>query len=275
MGRIVGKFVSGIVGPVIFKKVGNRQLVVAKSKKPQIAMTEATYRASYIFGRASTLGRYIRSGAYHILRFYDSGMISRLTGECNRIVQKITPNEEDELTLNHDYFSRLNGFEFNEASPVKRYLFAQPQATFSEESVVVNFPEMIISRDLAFAPHATYCTVALRVSLFDLKSNQYLNQEIQAFDVELNRDVTSFPSQELTFEGAPGALCIIYLSLMYAEKTFAGKAVLNSQEISPAAIFRAEFCPGESTEREHWRKIAFNEKKTRKKLKKKKASNLI
>ena len=41
MGRVVGKFVSGVVGPVIFKKVGNKQIVVAKSKKPQIAMTEA------------------------------------------------------------------------------------------------------------------------------------------------------------------------------------------------------------------------------------------
>ena len=270
MGRVVGKFVSGVVGPVIFKKVGNKQVVVAKSKKPQIAMTEATYRASYIFGRASTLGAYIRSGTHNILRFYDSGMISRLTGECNQILQKTTPIEGDELTLDHDYFSRLNGFEFNTASPVKRYLFTQPQATLSEESVVVNFPEMIIPRDLAFAPHATYCTIALRVLLLDLKSNQYLNQEIQAFDVELNTANPRFPAQQLTFKGAPGALCIVFLSLMYAEKTFAGKAVLNSKEISPAAVLRAEFCPGESISRERWSKMVFKDKKKRKSLKKKK-----
>lgn len=106
--------------------------------------------------------------------------------------------------------------------------------------------------------------------LLDLKSNQYLNQEIQAFDVELNPANPRFPAQQLTFKGAPGALCIVFLSLMYAEKTFAGKAVLNSQEISPAAVLRAEFCPGESISRERWSKMVFNDKKKRKSLKKKK-----
>lgn len=267
MAKVVGKFVSGVVGPVIFKKVRNRQLVVAKPKAGKIKMTQATYNASYIFGRASKIAYYIRGGTYGIMRFYDSGMISRFTGECNRIVQKATNAAYEVVSADQDYFNPLNGFEFNQSSPVKRYLFAQPQVTLTEQEVIIDFPSMLIPKDLVFIPHASYCTVAFRVSLFDLKTYKYLNQEIQSFEVELQKDSFDFEAQLLKFIGAPGALCIVYISLLYAEKTFAGRAVLNSQDVSPAAILRAAFCPGEALPKEKWKPISFEKKKTRKGLK--------
>lgn len=266
MARMSGKFISGIVGPVIFKKVGNRQLVVSKHKGELISMTAATYNAAYVFGLASTLSKYIRLGAANVLAYYDGGMVSRLTGECNGILQKATIDAGETFSFEQDYFSRLNGFEFNATSPVKRYLFAQPEVTTTDEQLLISLPELLVPRDLTFAPNAKYCTVAFEVTLIDLKSKQYLRQEVQSFEVELQQDPFSLAPQQLIFEGAPGAIYIVSLGLFYAEKTFAGKAVLNKQDLHPAAILRAGFCPGEATERSsNWQKMNFNDKKKRKK----------
>lgn len=270
MASVEGKFVRGVVGPTIFRKVGNRQFVSSKSKQAYIKMTEATYQASYIFGRASTIASYIRMGADQLLAFYDSRMISRLTGQCNHIIQKATIDEANTLHFDQDYFGRLNGFEFNESSPVKQCLFAQPELTLTEQDVFIDFPEMSIHRDLVFTQTARYCTVALRVLLIDLKNYRYQKQEIQSFEVESNMESYTFPAQRFHFKGAPGTLCVAYLGLFYAEKTFAGKAVMNHVGFSPAAILKAAFCPGDVQENAEWLSMRFNEKKQHKHLKKKK-----
>ncbi|RZK53224.1 MAG: hypothetical protein EOO91_18040 [Pedobacter sp.] len=265
MGRIAGKFISGIVGPVIFKKVGNKQVVVSKHKGDLIKMTAATFNAAYVFGYASTLSSYFRYGAKELLAYHDGGMVSRLTGECNGILQKATINAGETFSFDQDYFSRLNGFEFNVASPVKKYLFAQPEVITTAENLTISLPELLIPRDLTFAPNAKYCTVAFKVTLFDLKSKAYLNQEIQSFEVELQKDPATLPPQQLLFKSAPGAIYLVSLGLFYAERTFAGKAVLNRQDLHPAAILRAGFCPGEATERDNsWQKMTFKDRKKRK-----------
>jgi len=274
MARLNGKFISGVAGPVIFKKVGNKQFVTGKCSKPQIDMTEATYNAAFIFGRASTLAAYIRNKASDIIRYYDSGMISKLTGECNRIVQKTADSAFTLNTSDHDYFERLNGFEFNIESPVRSYLFAQPKVSTTEEKVVIDFPEMDIPKDLAFAPKAKCCTVAVKVLLLDLHHELLLTQDIQSFDIQLNANSYILPKQQLTFEGAAGSLCIVYLSLFYTERTFAGNIILNNQQLSPCAILKATFCPGIAVEQEGWRSMNFNEKKKRKNLRKKTSTTM-
>lgn len=270
MGRIEGKFVSGIVGPAVFRKVGNRQLVSAKHGSHQIAMTEASDRASYIFGRASTIARYFRSAARPILRFYDEGMISKFTGKCNRIIQRMNAADSDPIK-NYDDFSILNGFEFNQDSQLRRYLFTQPQVILTEDEVVIDFPETEIARDLDFAPYAQYCTIAFKVALFDLDQERRLKQDVQLMEVGCKSDKFTFPAQRLSFKGASGALCLIYVGLLYSERTFAGNAVIYSQQLSPSAILRAEYCPGDAVERVDWSKMTFKPKVKRKRVKKQKA----
>ena len=273
MATFDGKFIRGAAGDLIFKKNGKKQVVQGKSKKAKIDMTQATFDAAFVFGRASTLASYIRGNAEKIVRFYDGGMISRFTGECNQILQKATISKDNLHDFSQDYFSRLNGFEFNDVSPVKSYLFAQPVVSFTEQTVSIDLPEIQIPKDIKFMPSATYCVVAFNVTLFDLKNDQYKNQEIQTFEIELKEPQFTFPAQQLNFEGAPGALCVIALGLYYFEKTFAGKAMINNKDLSPSAILKAAFCPGEIEISNKWSKMVFNEKKKRKIKKAKKQSD--
>ncbi|MEQ7799051.1 hypothetical protein ABDJ41_04480 [Pedobacter sp. ASV1-7] len=268
MAYIDGKFIRGTAGAVIFKKVGKKQVVVGKSKKEFIDMTPATYNAAYVFGRASTLASYIRGSAEPIIGFHDGGMISRFTGECNQIVQKASTDKEGVFDFRQDYFNRLNGFEFNNMSPVKNYLFAQPIVSLTEQNVTIDFPEIKVPKDLKFPPNARYCTVAFSVTLFDLENDQFQLQDIQSFEIEITAKSFIHPAQQLIFESSTGSLCVVTLALYYSEKTFAGNAVINNKDFCPSAVLKAEFCPGEQTKQEGWMEMVFNEKKKHKKASK-------
>ncbi|MBE9602755.1 hypothetical protein [Pedobacter sp. MC2016-24] len=266
MATFDGKFIRGIAGNVIFKQRGKKQVIQGKSKKKLIDMTRATFDAAFIFGRASTLSSYIRSNASQIIRFNDSGMISRFTGECNQVLQKAYPNKDHILDHSQDYFSRLNGFEFNQASPLKNYFFAQPMVTLSEQQVTIDLPELDIPRDLKPAMNANFCIMAFDVMLFDLENGKYKQQEIQSFEIPLKNLPLTIPAQQLVFEGSPAALCVIALGIYYFEKTFAGTAMMNHADLSPSALLKAAFCPGIAVVQDKWHDIDFKEKRKRKKL---------
>jgi len=268
-----GKFIRGIAGEVIFKQRGKQQVMQGKSKKKQIDMTKATFDAAFIFGRASTLASCIRNGAYKITRFTDGAMISRFTGECNQVLQKAYPKKNLVLDFSQDYFSRLNGFEFNELSPVKNYLFAQPVVSLTEQQVIIDLPELQIPRDLKPAPNASTCLIAFRVMLFDLMNENYKTQEIQSIDIPLTGLPHTIPAKQLVFDGASGVLCVIALGLYYFEKTFAGTVMINHKDLSPSAILKATFCPGDAVVHEKWHQIPFNEQKKRKQIDKLEKAN--
>lgn len=264
MARLDGKFIRGMAGDITFRKVKDKQIIQGKTKKAQIDMTAATYNAAYIFGRASTLASYIRVAIDPIIGFYDGGMISRFTGECNQILQQAATANENVFDYSQNHFNRLNGFEFNLESPVKNYLFAQPIVTLTEQTVTIDLPEIKIPKELKAPENAQYCTVAFSVSLFDLSTNQYIGNQIKSFEIEWKPKAFSFPAQQLVFEGSPGCLCVIALALYYSEKTFAGKAVLNNKKLSPAAVLKADFCPGETVPKNGWQEMEFNDKRKRK-----------
>lgn len=270
MATFDGKFIRGAAGGLTFKKQGNKQIVQGKSKKLQIDMTDATFDAAYVFGKASTLASYIRNDVHPIIGInYDGGMISRFTGQCNQILQQAATDKKGNFDFSQDYFSRLNGFEFNLDSPVKNLLFSQPLVSLTAHKITIDFPEIQIPKDLKFPPNATYCTVAFNVGLFDLVNNTYKSQEVQSFEIEIKPKSFTAPAQQLEFEASPGTVAIISLALFYAEKTFAGKAIINNKKLNPAAILKAALCPGELVEQKLWSKMQFNEKKARKKAKKK------
>jgi hypothetical protein len=264
MAIVDGNFLRGTVGGSVFKKHRNKQVVQGKSKKKQIDMTIASYDAAFVFGRASTFASTVRIANSNLTAFYDGGMISRFTGECNHILQQAAIKAGKKFNYGPEAFSRLNGFEFNTDSPVKNHLFAQPITSFEGNQVNIAVPEMYIPNDLKFPARAKYCILAFNVCLFDLENDLYKTQEIQSFEIELKHPPYTVPARQLSFNAAPGCLCIISLGLFYLEKTFAGNAVINNTSFSPSAILKADYCPGEIVPQPGWTKIDYNKKKKRK-----------
>lgn len=266
MGKIDGNFIRGTVGPSVYKKYRNQQVVVGKSKKQQIDMTAATYDAAFVFGRASTFASYIRGCAEKVIGFYDGNMISRFAGECNFILQKAASNKGKQFNFSPEAFDRLNGFEFNRSSPVKNQLFVQPLTSFNGITLEINLPEIQIPRDFKFPANVKHCIFAINVDVFDLKNDLYNDLPPQSFEIEVSPTQNTVPAQHFSFETAAGCLCVVSIGLHYFEKTFAGNAVINNKSFSPSAILKAVFCPGEVV-KQNWQPMTFNAKKKRKKSK--------
>ncbi len=267
MGTIKGKFIRGLVGAVIFKEHRGQQVVQGRSEKKFIDMTPASYDAAFIFGRASTLASCIRHGTNSLVAFYDGGMISRFTGECNLVLQKAAGPEGKSFNFDPDAFSRLNGFEFNNSSLVRNQLFIQPMVSFADGKLYIDFPEMKLPGDLKFPSLTGFCALGMNVTQFDLQHGTYLIQPVQVYDMELTIPGRQLPAKRFEFNADPGCLCIVGISLQYYEKTFAGNAVLNTKSFSPAAILKACFAPGEISEKQtghELRNIHFNKRKKHK-----------
>lgn len=266
MARIEGKFIRGLAGAVIFKEHRGQQVAQGKSKKRFIAMTPASYDAAYVFGKASTLAQYIRQGIGNLISFYDGGMPSRFTGECNQILQKAATAKGASFQFAPDAFSRLNGFEFNTASPVRNLLFIQPVVEATEQKIYIDVPEINLPSDLRYASKVYNCILGFRVALFDLEHHKFTKQEVQTLEMKYENKVDIIPSKKFEFDSAPGCLYVVALGLYFYEKTFAGNVVLNSKSFSPAAVLKAGFTPAEpnAEETKAWHDITYSSKKKHK-----------
>ncbi|WP_449435683.1 hypothetical protein [Pedobacter steynii] len=261
MGRLDGKYIRGLVGDAVFKKVGKKQVVQGKSKK-KIKQSPATKKAASIFGKASNLASDIRVTLAQTIGDHDGSMVSRFTGENALILNSAFIPETKTFNFSVASFDKLNGFEFNIDSPVRKLLFAQPAVITTDEAIKIALPEMNIPKDLKFPTEGNNCIFAFQLALFDLENYRCLNQETQSIEIKYEYKPLTVAAKEFSFTAQPGCLCIINVTLRYFTKTFAGNLGINSKSFNPAAILKAFMTPGtvnpEATKK--WREMAFNAK---------------
>ncbi|TKC58142.1 hypothetical protein FBD94_19530 [Pedobacter hiemivivus] len=245
MGKLDGKFIRGAVGDITFKKVGKKQYVQKKSKMTVKDQTEATKKSAQVFGQASSLASSIRVSLDSIIGFYDTFMVSRFTGDTGYVLNTALVAETQKFVFNPNSFNRFNGFEFNLNSPVKNYLFAQPEVTTSGNTLELTLPEMNIPQDLRFPQPGRNCIIALQIAQFDLKHGYHMESNIQSAEINYAYKPAIIPASKFTFEIAPGCLCIIGIALKYYEKTFAGNDTVNNKTFNPSAILKAFMTEGE------------------------------
>nr|WP_068886941.1 hypothetical protein [Pedobacter panaciterrae] len=261
MGKLDGKYIRGLVGDTVFKKVGKKQVVQGKSKK-KIKQTVATKKAAGVFGKASNMASDIRVALAQTIGEHDGMAISRFTGENALVLNSALIRETQTFDFSNAAFDKLNGFEFNIDSPVRKFLFAQPAVTTTEEAINVTLPEMHIPRDLKFPTEGKNCILAFQAALFDLENYRRLKQDAQSVEIKYEYKPLTIPTTEFNFTSEPGCLCVITVTLRYFVKTFAGNLGINSKSFNPAAILKAFMIPGtvNPDATKSWREMSFNVK---------------
>lgn len=248
MAIIKGKFLSGLVGSMVYKHHQGKQVVQSKPFTPKNHFTEGTVKASKIFGRASTLARYIRVGLGSTYgRFYDGTMIYRLNKAVLNCLLSCKDGASQDFNITDDTFKPLAGFEFNVASPVKYQFFKQPIITVSDSKLEVTIPELQIPKELKFDPKSSSCKLVIAVAVLDFVNGQMKYVPAQLMEIQNSYRPSLSIAKTFEFETAPGCLCIIAISLQYLEKTFAGDFILNSKSFNPAAILHAYVSDGQVT----------------------------
>ncbi|WP_235884554.1 DUF1398 domain-containing protein [Pedobacter hiemivivus] len=245
MAKFDGKFLTGVIGPAVFKKYRNMQLVTGKSRLTKEKQTENTHKAATQFGIASTLAEQFRRDATEIITdFYDGTMVYRFRTDVQKALKQAFDAQSETYRFTTNSFDRLNGFEFNADSPVMDNFFAQPEQTINGNILTIKLPEMLVSKDMKFPAKATSCLLNITVGMFDLTYGNRTMCPIQSIEIPNGSKDSVMPAQELNFEIEPGCLCISMFSFQFIQKTFSGNLIINSKSFNPVAVFRAVIADG-------------------------------
>ncbi|ETZ19251.1 hypothetical protein [Pedobacter sp. V48] len=171
--------------------------------------------------------------------------ISRFTGENALLLNSALIGETQTFDFSIAAFNKLNGFEFDIDSPVRKQLFAQPRVTTTDEAIKIALPELHIPKDLKFPADGKNCVIAFQLALFDLQNYWRFAQETQSIEIKYKFKPLTIPETELNFDTQAGCLCGITVTLHYFTETFAGNLGINSNPFNPAAILKTFMIPGQ------------------------------
>ena len=235
-----GKFLTGVIGKLIFRELKGKQIVSAKTGKKKIKHTVGTKGASNTFGLASRLGKNIRAIFQNLVNENaDDEYVSRLTGELNT---SLTASRDFETRIFHfekNSFNGLSGFEFNLNSPLKKILNLKPKVNLENENLRVSLPPILSPLKLLFPLNSTKCKLIIAVGLIRLKDGKrVLNAEKQTLLIEKEKTIPG--ATDFLFKVPDGCLCIVSLFLDY----FNGNIPINSKKFNPAIICDTVISPG-------------------------------
>jgi hypothetical protein len=260
MAKLDGKFLRGMIGPVVNKKYRNTQVITQSPKYNPNKRTEPSKKAAVKFGVASNLASSIRDNFYNVIvQLYDGPMINRLLKEVRIILEQSLDQQTDAVNFDSESFSRLNGFEFNEDSPVRDNLFVQPVTTLTGQNLQIQFPDMHIPRDLKFPKISNICMLGVAVGMYDLSYGRRTLSPVQSIEIKNSPDGVIIPAKQFDFEIEPGCLCIVVISLQYLKTIFSGNMLINNKQFSPCGILKAVTADGQADElkTKHWKKMQF------------------
>lgn len=253
MGKFDGKRITGLVGPLVFKK-GTKNGDIIQTKATQIEQTEGTIVAGKSFGQGSTLAGVIRHDLQQItLKNYDGDMVNNFASPVRDVLKQCFNKETGQYSFEEDSFARLSGFEFNPKSLLINSLLVSPEVTLNGNTLKVSLPEFEVPEKFKFPQGANVCTFTVGLSMIALHAG--LNLAVPAKTMEITIDEHTVPASEFEFEVSEGCLCVTAIALKYHHLYEGIKTVYNSKAFHPAAVCGAIIAPGTFIEPPHAIKI--------------------
>lgn len=244
MAIMNGKFIRGAVGPVVFRKVGTRQIVSAKGNTGR-RQTANTKKAANTFGMATSLSvQIIEAYAPLTDKSNDSKLFNRWNKELISILSRCRDSETRKFNFDEDSFDKLPGIEFNINSLLGDSLMVKPKLTVNKEVLNVFLPKFDVKSVLKF-PHGSYrCELTFGVMLFRLKDGMKLDSaEYQS--IMTDKSATTLEERNFKFPVPAGCLCIVTLFLKYFTPYMDFLRIANTKKFSPAAICGSFIAPGD------------------------------
>ena len=239
MAVLKGKFIIGIVGPIVCRRHRGQQVISGKSRGKQ-KLSEGTKKSANTFGKASNFAHQIRDTITDVVTInYDGTMNYRLNQEVVRILTKARHPDTREFYFGPSSFDALTGFQFNSNSPFNHSLQVPPYITVTDNQLTLHLPEIVVPTDLKFPANADSCNINFTVMEFNLLTGKKRRALIGTKTIVNIKGITA--AEEWTVPLQEGWFSVIAMSLNYVQHTFAGNVVLNSKEFCPALIIQAGF----------------------------------
>ena len=176
---------------------------------------------------------------------YDGAMVNRLCGQVYKSITASESKQRGERDLHDGDLSYLEGFQFNNNSPLDKVMKVRPVVSLNDEGKIqVNLPAMRKDQ-LLKGPQRNHQHYTIRLMLvsFDFKNEVY--SYIGHRNLSVLRGL-AIEAQEWVFDEAVPAGRIIMLSMSvhaYTKDKLDGLQSVNSKEWSPAEIIGAWHTP--------------------------------
>ncbi|SHG38376.1 hypothetical protein [Pedobacter caeni] len=246
MARLKGKFLIGTIGNLTFKTDKKGQILQRKIGKGHIKQTKATKTTARVFGKASSFSLCVRKNFGYVMGdHYDGEMVNRFNKENFAIFRQCYQPETERYEFKTDYFQRLNGFDFNVASPLKNSLWLVPSVQLSGRELLIRLPDCEIQTDFKFPTKSNICTLELMIYLISIRTG--FEKQINLEPLQISNDQKIIPAREWKVEIPDGCICITGMLLYYYDyhSQQQVKIPINHKEFNPAAILDASVSDGE------------------------------
>jgi len=248
-----GKSLSGSIDNFVYRKWRKLDIVQSAPGKGCVKQTEATKKASSLFGTASGMATHIRQMLnYFILPSYDGSHHNRITTLLKSILEKCLDKATYTYIFAPDSFERLNGLEFNTNSPLTSYMKIIPTSSYKAGILTVTFPELINKQEFVFPKETSSCIITIGTESYDLQGMRR-TQAYKLHSFEVDHQQKLIESHSIEFEVPDGCLCITGITLHYYLTDRFGKNRVNDKTLNPSGICGAIITPGELKEEQKLR----------------------
>jgi len=252
-----GKSLSGSVDKLVHRKWRNLEIVQSAPGKGGVKQTEATKKASSLFGVASGMAFDIRSMlSFFIINFYDGSNHNRMTALLKSILEKCLDKTTNTYTFVQDTFDRLIGLEFNTSSLLTTYLKVIPTSNYKDGVMTVTVPELINNQEFIFPKETSSCIITIGTESYELREKRR-TRGYKSYSFEVDCQQPLIESKSFEFEVPDGCLCIVGITIQYYLTDRYGTNRVNSKTLNPSGICGAILTPGEFKEEQglYWTTI--------------------
>ncbi|WP_104385319.1 hypothetical protein [Sphingobacterium sp. HMA12] len=241
MGINDNGFIRGLVGPLVNRKVGNKNYL--QSRPYRVKQTDDTKRASKDFGNISRAGALIRMcfGEIHQKR-HDGQMGNRLNRQIYRAIKTNLDCDKGSRRLSNCVLDRLVNFQFNENCHMQDYFFIDPLISLNKKKdLKISFPEFDIKRALVLPEKCNAVVFKFYAFSFDFDELEPKEIKDTEWEYDLKYKQDPIPAKSLTIKCGEfiGSSIFIGFTILYLEKDCRRSNVLNEIDFNPASILAA------------------------------------
>lgn len=233
-------FVRGTVGPSVFRKYREKNIIQSKPRKHKLTANTLTSAAEFgLISSAAATMRYAFEPAYG----YSDG---KLNGRAFSAISKCIRNSSGTISGQRDLhdadLSYLEGLEFNMNSPLSETFLIKPQISKTDEDkIIISMPALdmrsTFKKPRSLARKGNLLRIRFLLVAFNYRQNffEYIdNQETDYFEYKMAE------SRTIIMNGSAPEGCLLMLSMslsLYGDNILdKSRVLLNSTEFSPSAI---------------------------------------
>lgn len=240
MAKLDGKFLRGAIWDLIFKKVGDMQLLTSKVEPGTMKHTVGTKMASSTFGLASKMSSNIRQAIRDELRVANDGTIHfRLTSALHVLLTQCRDNATKTYSFNEDSFKCLAGLDFNSSVPLMNKLPGKLNVVLEDGLLQVAYADAEQLRSLRFIEGSTSCKLTFGVMLFRLNTS-LVSRDYDLQSVMVQRNAAGLDNIAFSFRVPNDCLYLLTVTLNY----YNGSIPLQDKKMNSGAIYDAAIVQG-------------------------------